>query len=95
MAKKKHSGSRKMTLPIAALAPVAMAGVASGKALIEGDTWMSQYIFTGIDRNGHFYWPRVAQTYAPMVAGLVAHKVANRFGLNRALANAKIPMLRI
>jgi len=31
----------------------------------------------------------------PVVAGIIAHKLANRLGVNRALAKAGVPLLRI
>ena len=38
---------------------------------------------------------RMAKGWAPIVAGLVAHKLANRFGINAMLARNKVPLIRI
>jgi hypothetical protein len=33
--------------------------------------------------------------YAPVLAGIVVHKLAGKFGVNRMLASAGIPLLRV
>lgn len=42
-----------------------------------------------------FYWPALAMNYGPILAGFLLHKVAGRVGINRALAQARVPFIRI
>ena len=42
-----------------------------------------------------FVWSEIAKGWGPIIAGVVAHKLANRFGINRALGRAGVPLLRI
>lgn len=95
MAKKKRSSSRKMTIPLAFAAPVVMRGIDTGKDLLAGRTADATYVLTGVNSEGKFDAGRIAATYAPIVGGFIIHKVANRLGVNRALAAMKIPFLRV
>lgn len=52
------------------------------KGDIEGLMYDAREIFTGIDAQGGFHWDWVATTYLPMVAGVVAHRLANAIGVN-------------
>lgn len=45
--------------------------------------------------NNKFDLSRLARGWAPILAGMIAHKAANKFGINRAIARAGIPLLRI
>lgn len=44
--------------------------------------------------NNSFSFSRLMQGWTPIIAGFVAHKLANKIGLNRALANAGVPFVR-
>lgn len=44
---------------------------------------------------GKFELKYLTQGLLPILAGLVAHKVAGRLGVNRALGRARVPFLRI
>ena len=81
-----------MTVPVAIIAPVA--GLAIAIAKDKNAQANLGYIMTGYN-DGKFDTGRVVMTYGPMLAGLVIHKAAGRFGLNRALANAGVPLIRI
>jgi hypothetical protein len=49
---------------------------------------------TGYDRTtGKWNFADLAQGWGPVVAGLVVHKLANRFGLNRMIARSGIPLV--
>lgn len=44
---------------------------------------------------GRMEWPALYRGMGPILLGFLAHKVASRMGVNRALAKAKVPFLRI
>jgi hypothetical protein len=44
---------------------------------------------------GQWYFSEFAAGWLPILAGVVAHKLANNTGINRAIASAGIPVLRV
>lgn len=82
-----------MLIPIAIAAPIVSLGIAIAK---EPEAQKSlEYIFTGIHRgDGKVDTNRLMMTYAPIAMGILVHKGANMIGLNRAMSNAKIPLIR-
>ena len=44
---------------------------------------------------GKFEWSYLGQGLFPILAGLLVHKVAGKLGVNRTLARAGIPFVRI
>lgn len=44
---------------------------------------------------GRMEWNALARGLGPILAGFAVHKVAGALGVNRALARAKVPFLRI
>jgi hypothetical protein len=46
-------------------------------------------------KGGGFSMGELAKGWTPLLAGAVAHKLANRFGVNRMLAKSGIPFIRI
>jgi len=42
-----------------------------------------------------WYFSEFAAGWGPILAGLIAHKLANKTGINRALASAGVPFVRI
>jgi len=72
-----HGGSKK--LPLAIIVPMAIPAVEAGKAIMAGQYDMARYIMTGVDGMGRFNASRLGETYIPVVAGVVVHKVAGRF----------------
>jgi len=97
--KKRGRKSSKMTIPIAMVAPVAMP-IAEGVAKMAGGDVKGgvQFIttkFTGLQADGTFNSAYSMNTYTPILAGIIVHKAASRFGLNAALGRAKIPLLRV
>jgi len=102
MAKKTRKHSKpQMTIPLAVVAgfvPLAK-DVYTGYTSY-GVTGAGHYLvggITGYDTNtGKFNLPWAASHFwLPVGAGLVVHKLAGRFGINRALSRAGIPLLRI
>jgi hypothetical protein len=92
MAKHKRSHKSKK-VPLAVAVPVLITTVDIGKAVISGDTASARLQMTGIDSNGKFYFPAVAQTYGPILAGALIHMGASKLGVNRAIA--KVPFISI
>lgn len=89
--RRKRRGSGKMTLPMAILAPVAMAGYQVYQQ--RANPVEAQYVLTGIGSDGNFHMDRVIKTYAPMAAGIVIHKLAKP--VNASLGRAKVPFIRV
>lgn len=46
-------------------------------------------------KGGVWSFGELTKGWAPILAGVVAHKMANRFGVNRMIASAGIPLIRI
>lgn len=46
--------------------------------------------YSAID--GKMHWRDLANSYVPVAAGVLIHKVANRFGVNRMLARFNLPV---
>jgi len=44
---------------------------------------------------GNWYFSELLRGWTPILAGMFAHKVANRLGINRALSRAGVPLIRI
>ena len=92
-----------MTIPVAVLAGFVPLGVGVYGAVrrgMAGDTaGMTQELTirtTGFNTDTKsFHWPAFWGTYGPILAGLVVHKAASRLGVNRALAKAGVPFLRV
>jgi len=81
--KGRRSGSKK--LPVAVIVPMAIPVVEAGKALMSGQYDTARYIVSGVDGSGRFNAGRLIETYGPLAAGVVVHKVANRVGVNRMI----------
>lgn len=86
----------KMTIPLSVVAgfvPVAV-GVwnrrSSGQAVAD----YLQSSFTGVS-NGQFSFANLRTGLLPIVAGFGVHMIASKLGINRAIARAKVPFIRI
>lgn len=101
MAKKKSRRRRnRFTLPISVVAPVAYVGYNTFLyAVNQGpDVALDKlgYWFTGYSvKNADWNWTRMKGGLFPVLAGAIVHKVANIFGLNRMIARAGVPLIRI
>jgi len=109
MAKAKRHHSRKsFTLPLAVVggfAPLVIGTVQHGLWngwVGSGDTAMDYAMraLTGFDPNhlgyGGTWNPRnMLSGTIPIVAGIAVHKLASRLGINRALGQMRIPLIRI
>lgn len=109
--KAKHHRRAKMTLPLAAIAglvPLVMAGLEGyyGKTVnadkvaarpgFQGLASQVGFTLTGYSVDTKRWYPEeMIKGMAPILIGVGVHKLANRFGLNRMLASAGVPLLRI
>lgn len=102
MAKKRQKGHHKkgFTLPIAALAgfvPLALKGKADLEA--GGLPYLGRGLClrtTGINvDDGKWYPHYLMEGVGPIILGGLIHKLASKVGINRMLASAGIPILRI
>lgn len=103
MAKKKTTRRRKsFTLPIGIVAPL---GISAWKAI---GVYQSTNSFESAFRNYFAYytgftgnpaktfeWEYMKYGLLPLGLGLIAHKLAGKLGLNRAIASAGVPIVRI
>jgi len=101
MAKKKHRKKAQATLPLAVVAGflpparIILAESQGGRG-IEGGAVAASRIFLGYDSNTAVWDFRQLQFgFGPILMGFAIHKVAQMVGINRALAAARIPFIRI
>ena len=95
--------AQRTTLPLAVLAgfvPLGVGTIETAQLAIAGKPEAAarhmSIVATGYDpEKRHFYTSALMKTYTPLIAGMVVHKVAGWVGVNRALARAKVPLLRV
>jgi len=101
MAKKKHRRKARATLPLAVVAgfvPPAriIFAESQGGRGIEGGAVAASRIFLGYDSiNARWDFQQLQYGFGPILMGFAIHKVAQMVGINRALASARIPFIRI
>jgi len=101
MAKKKHRKKARATLPLAVVAgfvPPAriIFAESQGGRGIEGGAVAASRIFLGYDSNtAQWDFQQLQYGFGPILVGFGIHKIAQMVGINRALAAAKIPFIRI
>jgi len=101
MAKKKKVYRRpKTTMPLAVVAgfipPARIIYAESQAGGIEGGAVAASRIFLGYDSNSaQWDFRQLQYGFGPIIMGFGIHKVAQMVGINRALAAAKIPFIRI
>jgi len=89
-----------MTIPVAPIIGiVASKPFRDSFAAISSGQWANlPYIaghFVGIQDDGKFSFTMLKDSMTPVVAGILAHKVASIAGINKILGKAKVPYLRI
>jgi len=107
MARKKRRYRRKMTIPMAAIGgslaglfitPQGWAASPVGHALkgnLENTFRGIVLNYTGLDiQTGEWDFMKAQGLFAALI-GIAAHKIASMLGINRTLARAKIPLIRI
>lgn len=92
--------SKSMTVPVAVLAGFApLASEVIGGYQAGGLTNAASralIMTTGYNtQDGRWYPSMMVRGVGPIVLGVAVHKLSGRFGINRALANAGVPFLRI
>lgn len=99
--KKKHRKKAAMTMPLAVVAGFVPPGLivyreSQGGRGIQGGAMAASRIFLGYD-SGTAKWDfsQLQYGFGPVLVGFGVHKVAQMLGVNRALAAARIPFIRI
>jgi hypothetical protein len=97
MAKRKMHHKKKMTIPLAVVGGFLPTAVGVWNRRSSGSQVASylQAGFTGIGADGKFAIGNLATGLGPVMAGFAVHKVASMLGVNRAMARANIPLIRI
>ena len=90
----------KMTIPIAVIGGIAgMPAMGDLIRSIQGGQYQqipSNFAkMVGVEYNGAWSFKALQQNMTPLIAGIVAHKLAGKIGINAALARAKVPFLRV
>lgn len=98
--KAKHRSKAGMTLPVAVLAGFApLAGAAIAGYQYNGFQGVMKRVALGTTgfntEDGKWYPMEAVKVLGPIVGGVVVHKLASRLGINRALASAGVPFLRV
>lgn len=98
---RRHNGFTLPLLPIAGFIPTVIGAVASvrnnwpgglGEYLTRAFTGYSPYNIDG--QRWHF--DAILHTWGPIVIGILGHKIiGGKLGVNRVLANAGIPFIRL
>jgi hypothetical protein len=93
--KKSHRAKSK-TIPVAVMAPIVFEAIILGKNAMSGSAGLksAKESVTGFDDNG-LRTDLLIDTYGPILAGLLIHKGAAYLGLNRSLAAAGVPLIRV
>ena len=98
--KKKRSGKRNKAIPVAIVAPLAMPAinyvlpkVMSGD--IKGAAQSLALEYAGIGADGKFYPRQLVEAYVPLAMGIVVHKMAGKFGINRYARKYSMGLLEV
>jgi hypothetical protein len=103
-ARPRHHSKAKMTIPlalIAGLAPTAMFAlegfqIQGSEGGIKEAAHRLTGRLTGYEwKGGTWSLAELSKGWLPILAGVAAHKMANRFGINRWLSSTGVPLLRI
>jgi hypothetical protein len=97
---RRRSHSKGMTLPVAVLAGFAPLGVAALEGYqYNGAKGLAKRVTMGMTgyniEDKKFYPQEMMKVTGPIVLGLLVHKLAGKLGINRALAGAGVPFLRV
>lgn len=100
VAKSKSHRRRRFTLPIAVVAGLmpGIANVFGGFQVggLEGAAQTATVIYTGLDPNtGQWNFNFMGRGTIPILIGVLVHRIASGLGINRAIARAGIPVVRI
>lgn len=95
--------AKKTTIPLAVVAGFAPLAVDTINTVRDPNQGFGQiphvlgWHLLGINTwdNNKFEFGRLVKGWSPIIAGIVAHKLAGKFGVNRMLASAGVPFLRV
>jgi hypothetical protein len=98
-----HHRAKSTTIPLAIVAGfIPTAGYALAGFRQGGETGMTEGIaritarLTGYSiTENKFHGMELVKGYGPILLGFITHKLASKLGINRAIARAGIPLLRI
>jgi len=96
--KRKRGGSRKAkSIPVAIAVPMLAVGMSQvAKPAMAGDWNTVALNLTGYNSNERkFHFNELTQTYGPLAAGWIVHKVAARTGINNYVRRATMGYLSI
>lgn len=84
-----------MTMPMAVMVPLGLGAYNIGKAVLAGNNAYAVNAVTGW--NGTKWDPKdeMVGFYLPILGGVAVHKAAKYLGVNKMLASAKIPFIRL
>lgn len=97
---KKRSSKKGPTIPLAIAAPLVSVGADYANSVkSQGFAQASRFLnekMTGFDiSTGQFHFSSMKYGALPVVVGGLVHKMASKVGINRAIAGAGIPWIRI
>jgi len=101
MAKKTKSRRAEMTLPLAVIGGMIPLGIRAYNGYkANGVVGMGDGVTSGLTGysvfSKKFEWAAMSEGLLPILAGILVHKfVGGKLGVNRALANARVPLLRV
>jgi len=94
---KKHRGGNKMTLPLAVVGGFmpTVTGVWNNRSSVTavGDYLKGAYV--GLDSSNNFNPSLMRGGLMPAAVGFIVHMIAGRLGINRAIARAGVPFIRV
>lgn len=98
--KRRRRRSNGFTIPVAIVAPLAMEGVETLQLVQDGNASLAldrlTQHYTGYSPNlNDWKWERLKGGAIPLMIGVLVHKLAGKFGVNRALGRAGVPFIRI
>jgi len=94
---KRRYSKPKMTIPLSVVAGFVPVVVGVWNRRNSG-TEVGNYLqssFTGVGTDGKFSFANLKTGLLPIVAGFGVHMIAGKLGINRAIARARIPFVRI
>jgi len=95
--KKRTHHRRKFTLPLAVMAGLSVPVIGTVQR-ISTPAEIPPYLvagFTGLGADGQFNFANLRAGAFPVMAGMAAHWIASKLGVNRALGQAGVPFIRI
>jgi hypothetical protein len=95
--KKRVSRRRRFTIPLAVVGGMIPVAVGVWDRRSSG-TAMAAYLqqgFTGISPGGGFNISNFRVGLFPVMGGFIVHTIASKLGVNRALARAGLPIIRV